>query len=86
LLIDNKNDEDGGGGGSVNHVYLDNDDGGKCLSKKDTFRNVIDACKVIRDPLMEANKYYYQIKKKAGENIGTKRKEISISASEKEEG
>jgi hypothetical protein len=35
---------------------------------------------------MEANKYYFQIKKKAGENIGTKRKEISIAASEKEEG
>jgi hypothetical protein len=52
LLIDNKNDEDGGGG--VDHVYLDNDNGGKCLRKKDMFRNVIDACKVIRDPLMEA--------------------------------
>jgi hypothetical protein len=31
LLIDNKNDEDGGGG--VDHVYLDNDNGGKCLRK-----------------------------------------------------
>lgn len=28
----------------------------------------------------------YQIKKKAGENIETKRKEIGIAASEKEEG
>jgi hypothetical protein len=84
LLIDNKNDEDGGGG--VDHVYLDNDNGGKCLRKKDMFRNVIDACKVIRDPLMEAKEYYYQIKKKAGENVGTKRKEIGIAASEKEEG
>jgi hypothetical protein len=71
LLIDNKNDEDGGGGG-VDHVYLDNDNGGKCLRKKDMFRNVIDACKVIRDPLMEAKEYYYQIKKKAGENIEQK--------------
>ena len=58
---------------------------GKML-KKDMFRNVIDACKVIRDPLMEAKEYYYKIKKKAGENIGTKRKEIGIAASEKEEG
>jgi hypothetical protein len=73
LLIDNKND-----GGGVDHVYLDYDDGGKWIRNKDKFGNVIDACKVITDPLMEIKEYYYQIKKKAGEKIGTKRKEISI--------
>lgn len=33
---------------------------------------------IITDPLMETKEYYYQIKKKAGEKIGTKRKEINI--------
>jgi len=74
LLIDNKND----GCGGVDHVYLDYDDARKWLRKKDKFGNVIDACKVITDPLMQVKEYYYQIKKKAGEKIGTKRKEISI--------
>jgi hypothetical protein len=57
---------------------LDNDDGGKWVRKKDRFGNVIDACKVITDPLLKAKEYSYQIKKKAEEKIGTKRKEISI--------
>jgi hypothetical protein len=73
LLIDNKND-----GVGVDHVHLDYDDGGKWVRHKDKFGNVIDVCKGITDPLMEVKEYYYQIKKKAGEKIGTKRKEISI--------
>ena len=73
LLIDNKND-----GGGVDHVYLDYDDGGKWVRNKDKFSNVIEVCKGITDPLMQVKEYYYQIKKKAGEKIGTKRKEISI--------
>jgi len=73
LLIDNKND-----GGGVDHVYFDYDDGGKWVRHKDKLGNVIDVCKGITDPLMEVKEYYYQIKKKAGEKIGTKRKEISI--------
>jgi hypothetical protein len=74
LLIDNKND----GCGGVDHVYLDYDGGEKWVRKKDKFGNFIDACKVITDPLMQVKEYYDQIKKKAGEKIGTKRKEISI--------
>jgi hypothetical protein len=41
------------------------------------FGNVIDACKVITDSVLKAKEYSYQILKKAGEKIGTKRKEIS---------
>jgi hypothetical protein len=73
LLIDNKNDD-----GGVDHVYLDYDDGGKWIRNKDKFGNVIDVCKGITHPLIEVKEYYYQIKKKVGEKIGTKRKEISI--------
>ncbi len=53
LLIDNEHNEDG----DVDHVYLDYDDGRKWEENKDTFSNVIDACKMIIDPPMEANDY-----------------------------
>jgi hypothetical protein len=36
---------------------LDYDDGGKWVREKDMFGNVIDACKVITDPPMEAKEY-----------------------------
>ena len=55
LLIDNEHDD--GGGGDVDHVYLDYDDGRKWEKNKDMFGNVIDACKVITDPPMEAKDY-----------------------------
>lgn len=61
LLIDNEHD-----GGGVDHVHLDYDDGGKWVREKNMFGNVIDACKVIRDPTMEPKHIYYQIKQKAG--------------------
>jgi hypothetical protein len=55
LLIDNEHDD--GGGGDVDQVYLDYDDGRKWEKNKNTFGNVIDACKVITDPPMEAKDY-----------------------------
>jgi hypothetical protein len=48
------------------------------------FGNVIYACKVITDPTIEAKEYYYQIKNKAGENIGTKGMRSVLGASEKD--
>ncbi len=53
LPIDNEHDC----GGDVDHVYSDYDDGRKWEKNKDTFGNVIDACKVITDPPMEAKDY-----------------------------
>ena len=55
LLIDNEHDD--GGGDVVDQVYLDYDDGRKWEKNKNTFGNVIDACKVITDPPMEAKDY-----------------------------
>lgn len=53
LLIDNEHDD----GDDVDHVYLDYDDGRKWEKNKDMFGNVIDACMVITDPLMEVKDY-----------------------------
>jgi hypothetical protein len=53
LLIDNQHDD----GSDVDHVYLVYDDGRKWEENKDTFGNVIDACKAITDPPMEAKDY-----------------------------
>ena len=53
LLINNEHD----GGGVVDHVYLDYDDGRKWVKNKDTFANVNDAYKVITDPPMKAKDY-----------------------------
>jgi hypothetical protein len=44
------------------------------MCKKERYGNVIDACKVITDSVLKAKEYSYQILKKAGEKIGTKRK------------
>jgi hypothetical protein len=53
LLIDNQHDD----GSDVDHVYLVYNDGRKWEENKDTFGNVIDACKTITDPPMEAKDY-----------------------------
>jgi hypothetical protein len=62
LLIDNEHD----GSGGVDHVHLDNDDGGKWVREKNMFGNVIDACKVITDPTMEAKEYLLSNKAESG--------------------
>ena len=64
LLIDNEHDD--GGGGGVDHVHLDYDDGGKWAREKDMFGNVIDACKVITDPPLEAKEYLLSNKAESG--------------------
>jgi hypothetical protein len=61
LLIDNEHD-----GGGVDHVHLDYDDGGKWVREKNMFGNVIDACKVITDPTMEAKEYLLSNKAESG--------------------
>ena len=63
LLIDNEHDD----GGGVDHVHLDyDDDGGKWVREKDMFGNVIDACKVITDPPLEAKEYLLSNKAESG--------------------
>ena len=64
LLIDNEHDDAGGGG--VDHVHLDYDDGGKWAREKDMFGNVIDASKVITDPPLEAKEYLLSNKAESG--------------------
>ena len=64
LLIDNEHDDAGGGG--VDHVHLDYDDGGKWAREKDMFGNVIDANKVITDPPLEAKEYLLSNKAESG--------------------
>jgi hypothetical protein len=61
LLIDNEHD-----GGGVDHVHLDYDDGGKWVREKNMFGNIIDACKVITDPTMEAKEYLLSNKAESG--------------------
>jgi hypothetical protein len=69
LLIDNEHDD----GGGVDHVYSDYDDGGKWVREKDMFGNVIDACKVITDPPLEAEEYLLSNKaESSGENRNKK--------------
>jgi hypothetical protein len=62
LLIDNEHDD----GAGVDHVHLDYDDGGKWVRGKDMFGNVIDACKVITDPPLEAKEYLLSNKAESG--------------------